>query len=117
MKLCPFQNSLKKKERVVRLDYLYSELTAVISRASSRSPCSSYFNIGKHSSLTSDSSTVEKEEYRYGNGTITSRKFPLNYNNFEKAIYHISVEPTHSVQLKFTAFNTEAGHDFVEVSC
>ena len=117
MKLCPFQNSLKKKERVVRLDYLYSELTAVISRASSRSPCSSYFDLGKHSSLTSDSSTVEKEEYHYGNGTITSRNFPLDYNNNENYTYHISVEPTYAIQLKFNAFNTFSYYDYVEVSC
>ena len=48
-----------------------------------------------------------KITYTNSFGVITSRNFPLNYNEDETVVFVIKSKPNHVISLKFTDFETE----------
>ena len=50
------------------------------------------------------------------NGAFTSPNFPNNYPNNAHCEWRIRVPDGYRVLLSFSAFNTESGYDFVEIS-
>ena len=55
--------------------------------------------------------------YLYGmNGTFTSPNFPGNYPNNARCEWRIQVPYGYRVRLSFTAFDTENGFDFIQIS-